>query len=494
MIIWEVKNGLLVTGYMLVYPASGCILFVCKGKAFVNLLRAAEFKVGLFVLSVALLIAYMSLKVSEGSLFSRGGYSAWFRLNNAGGLVKNSAVRVAGIPMGTIRDIKLQDGKARVEIAMNPEVEIYKSASILIKSSGILGDSHVELVPGSPTDALLPPGGQIMSIEDKGNLDNLIYRMGNLIGNLTEASQVMKEAFTGEGPDDHILSNIIQNTNEITSNLAEITSNEKAKISEITENLYNITSSLNEALNSKTSGGGFNVVWKKVLTRLDVITKDLENVARKVNEGEGTVGKLISDEDTAEKVSRAIDGLKNLVDSASKIETSIDANTTYMSGILSGTKTMIGLRVQPGLDRYYLLGVVSDPMGVVSTNTYVSSGTTTENYTQTATNYQGYKFNIEFAKVFYTFTLRAGIIENYGGIGADYEVLSNKKLIFSFDMNNLSHLNLQPRVQINLWKGIYLVSGVYDALNRSERRSPYLGMGVFLTNDDLKMLLGRFSL
>ena len=102
-----------------------------------NLLRAAEFKVGLLVLSVASLIAYMSLQVTDDPSFMGHSNDAWFMLDNAGGLVKNSSVKMAGIPMGVIKDIKLQEGRARVDISMRPDVKMYVSATVVIKSQGI---------------------------------------------------------------------------------------------------------------------------------------------------------------------------------------------------------------------------------------------------------------------------------------------------------------------------------------------------------------------
>ena len=95
-----------------------------------TLLRAAEFKVGLLVLSVASLVAYMSMQVTDDpSLFARSN-EAWFLVPDAAGLVKNSSVKTAGIPVGTIKDIRLQDGQARVELQLRPDIKLYVSAAV----------------------------------------------------------------------------------------------------------------------------------------------------------------------------------------------------------------------------------------------------------------------------------------------------------------------------------------------------------------------------
>jgi len=457
----------------------------------VNLLRAAEFKVGLLVLAVASLIAYMSLQVSEDPSLMRRSNEAWFMLENAGGLVKNSSVKMAGIPMGVIKDIKLQDGKARVDISMRPDVKLYVSATVLIKSQGILGDSHVELTPGSPTDPPLPSGGQIVTVLDKGSLDNVINQVGDIAGNLKDVTKNLREALNEDGTNKHILGRIVLNIEKLTKDISEMTSANKGKINEIVDQIHGITETLDEALNDE-SDEGFKATWKRTLVRIDSTMKNIDEITGKVNRGEGTIGKLISDEETADNVSHAIDGISDVLDSAAKLQTSFDIKSGYLSAA-AGAKTTLNVDIQPGIDRYYILGLVTDPMGVINTTNYVQTGSQTANYTQTTTYQQGYKLNAEFAKTFYDFTVRAGLIENYGGFGFDYKFLKGKAQV-SVNFSNFSQLNVVPVAQYDVWKGVYVFGGLYDALNKSGNFSTYIGAGLLLTNDDLKMALTKIPL
>ena len=456
-----------------------------------NLLRAAEFKVGLLVLAVASLIAYMSMQVSDDPSFLGRANEAWFMLDNAGGLVKNSAVKMAGIPMGVIKDVKLQDGRARVDLSMRPDVKMYVSASVMIKSQGILGDSHVELSPGSPTDPPLPHGGQIVTVLDKGSLDNVINQVGDIAGSLKDVAKVIRESLAEDGTRKHIMGRIVSNIEKLTQDIADITQKNKGQINEIIDQLHGITGTLDEALNDD-SDQGFKATWKRTLARIDSSMKNIDEITGKVNRGEGTIGKLISDEETADNVSHAIDGISDMLDSASKLETAFDMRTGYL-GAMGGAKTTVNIQVQPGIDRYYLIGLVSDPMGVVYTNNLLTTGSQSSNVTTVQTYQQGFKLNAEFGKNFYDFTVRAGVIENYGGFGFDYKLFKNK-LKLSIDFNNFSQLNVQPVVKYDVWKGIYVFGGLYDALNKAGNFSNYIGAGLFLTNDDLKMALTKIPL
>jgi phospholipid/cholesterol/gamma-HCH transport system substrate-binding protein len=83
-------------------------------------------------------------------------------------------------------------------------------------------------------------------------------------------------------------------------------------------------------------------------------------------------------------------------------------------------------------------------------------------------------------------------MENSGGLGFDYYLLRNK-LKLSMDLFQFSTLNIRTYAQYQIWRGLYVVGGVNDALNKSNKYSNYLGLGLSLTNDDLKMFASRVT-
>lgn len=455
-----------------------------------NLLQAAEFKVGVLVLAVASLIAYMSLQVSDDPSFMSRSNEVWFLASNAGGLVKNSAVRMSGIPVGVIKDIRLQDGMARVEITVRSDVPLYVSAGVEMKSQGILGDKYIELTAGSPSDPPLGRKGQILNVQEKGNLDNVITQVGDIASDLKEVARVLKEAVAENGSNKHVLGRVMLNIERLTQDVADITSNNKGKINEIVDQINNITETLDEALNDE-SDEGFKKTWKRTLARIDSTMKNVDEITAKINNGEGTIGKLISDEETAENVSSAIEGINNFVDSGNKMSTALELQSGYLS-VANGAKTDVNIKIQPGIDRYYLIGVTDDPLGSTDREKTVITGTSSSDTTQVKTYYSKMKINLQFAKNFYDFTVRGGLIENGGGLGFDYNLGSRWR--FSLEMFNFSNLNLRPTVRYQVWKGIYLVGGVNDALNKAGNLSSYIGAGLFITNDDLKLMMSKLPL
>ena len=140
-----------------------------------NFLKTPEFKVGILVVGIGALIAFMSMQVSDDPSYLGRSKKAWFLLPSAQGLVKGSAIKAAGIPVGVIKDIKLQDGQARVDVTVMSSVGLTRSAAVAMKSNGILGDKSVEVYPGMVGDPELEDGGQILNVKAGGGLDDEVF-------------------------------------------------------------------------------------------------------------------------------------------------------------------------------------------------------------------------------------------------------------------------------------------------------------------------------
>lgn len=451
-----------------------------------NWLRTAEFKVGLMVIVVGSLIAVMSMQVSDDPSYLGRSKKAWFLLPDAGGLVKNSAVRSAGIPVGIIKDIRLQDGMARIDIALRSEITLTESASIEIKAQGILGDKHVEVYPGSPTDPELGNNVQILSIKQGGSFEILMEQIASVASSLKEVSYNLKEATSEDGTNANILGRIVQNIEKLTGDLSQMTAENKGKIGEIIEDVRSVTASLHAVMNDR-SDTGVRETW----TKLSHTVQNLENITNKINEGEGALGKLVSDERTAENLDTAFESIGGMLDTYNKIQTTFDFRAEYLND-LNETKSHLGIKIQPGLDRYYYVGIVDDPLGVVTSQrvevTDNTGGGGNSDTTIRKTYENELKFTLLFAKNFWDVTLRGGMIESTGGVGVDYNFF-NDRMKFTIEAFDFNKLNLRSSLTYNLFKGIYITGGIHDALDKSSTRSSYLGAGLSLTNDDIKLLV-----
>ena len=452
-----------------------------------GLLSSPEFKVGALVLLVATIIAGMSLTVSNDPTYMGSSKEAWFYIDDASGLVKASGVRMAGIQVGVIKDIKLENGQARVEMILQGEVPVTKSARIEIRPNGILGDKHVEIVSGDPRDPPLRSGEQILVVDDRASVDRLIGEVSKITKSITAVAENIKAATEGDA--DKPLGRIVNNIEKVTADLAAWTGENKEDLSEIVANLRETTDTINELVNDN-SDEGLKRTWNRSLARIDSTLKNVDEISGKINRGEGSIGKLINDEKTVDELNSAISGINNLLDTSNKLQTSIDYHTNYLTNSRDA-KSYLSLRIQPGLDRYYEVGIVDDPGGVTerTTTTSTTNGGPETEVREKKNFADRLKFTALFAKTFWDLTLKGGIIESSGGVGADYH-LFKRKLRLSLEAFDFSDLNLRATAMYSIFNGIY-VTGGGENLTDQANSSAFVGAGIFITNDDLKLLLTK---
>ena len=95
-------------------------------------------RVGAFVL-VSAVGSYFVYKTISGEIGVGSGYLVHGYLDDASGIANHSRVTIAGIPVGTIESIKLENGKARIDIRVNGDVALFDDATMGKKAASLLG-------------------------------------------------------------------------------------------------------------------------------------------------------------------------------------------------------------------------------------------------------------------------------------------------------------------------------------------------------------------
>jgi len=285
-----------------------------------------------------------------------------------------------------------------------------------------------------------------------------------------------------------------------------------------TENMARISSKVNniaDAVNDMVAAEP--TAWetdghRSLRNTVDELNHSLEHlnaIARKIDEGQGTVGRLVNDPSTADKVEQTLDDVSAVVGPIGRLQTQIELRGEYAmplpgadrDQVPASIKNTLGVRIIPKPDKYYLIEAVSDPRGkqtrtVTSTTTPASGGTTTS-VEQTVIAYDQLKFSLMFAKRYYFLTLRFGIIENSGGVGANLHALSDRlELRFdAFDFtrrdpvdNSLIFPRLRGIAMLEVINHLHVQAGVDDPLNQP-LRTWFAGGVLRFNDDDLKALL-----
>ncbi len=105
-------------------------------------------KVGLFVVlaGAAAFGVYRFISPESGV---GTGYEVHAFIRDATGLAPRSRVTIAGISVGTLEDIKLVNGEARLDVKVHGDVVLYDNATLGKKAASLLGESVVVMTPGT---------------------------------------------------------------------------------------------------------------------------------------------------------------------------------------------------------------------------------------------------------------------------------------------------------------------------------------------------------
>ena len=130
--------------------------------------------VGLFVATGLATIAYLSIQVGGVSYAGRGGLELRATFDQIGGLKPRAPVSIAGVTVGQVRDIALDDRlRARVTLEVDKGLQLPVDSSAAIHTQGLLGDQYVALEPGGEED-MLKNGDEIEFTESALSVERLI--------------------------------------------------------------------------------------------------------------------------------------------------------------------------------------------------------------------------------------------------------------------------------------------------------------------------------
>jgi phospholipid/cholesterol/gamma-HCH transport system substrate-binding protein len=130
--------------------------------------------VGLFVALGLAAIAYLSIRVGGVGYGTPGGLLLYATFDEVGGLKPRAPVAVAGVTVGQVRTIGLDDLlRARVSLDVDADLHLPVDSSAAIRTQGLLGDQFIALEPGGEDD-LLAGGDEIQYTESAISIERLI--------------------------------------------------------------------------------------------------------------------------------------------------------------------------------------------------------------------------------------------------------------------------------------------------------------------------------
>ena len=146
----------------------------------------AELWVGIFVVFGILLLILMTVKIEKFQLGKRAGYRLHIYFNSVAGLDQNSPVRVAGVRVGEVEKVVLEEGKAKVTFRLPTRIALYKDSKAYLKSEGFLGEKYIEITPGTPGSPKLEPDGAVEQGAPPADIEQFLSNMSGIRDDIKE--------------------------------------------------------------------------------------------------------------------------------------------------------------------------------------------------------------------------------------------------------------------------------------------------------------------
>jgi phospholipid/cholesterol/gamma-HCH transport system substrate-binding protein len=205
--------------------------------------RGVLIKVSIFAVVMLLVAAGLVVVFGQFRFASSNTYNATF--NNASRLKSGNDVRIAGIPVGSVKDIKLNpDNSVNVTFTVAKRYQMYTSTKAVIRYQNLVGDRYMEIQSGPGELRKIPAGGTLQHTEPALDLDALLGGLRPVLKGLNgekinEISNAIIQLLQGQGG---ALSDLLSSTGSFGQSLAD----RYQVISEVIHNLSTVLTTVDE--------------------------------------------------------------------------------------------------------------------------------------------------------------------------------------------------------------------------------------------------------
>jgi phospholipid/cholesterol/gamma-HCH transport system substrate-binding protein len=327
--------------------------------------RSIEVKVGVLIL-VSLVILGGFILVMGGLSFEKT-YPVFVDFDNPGGLQAGAPIRLAGVKVGSVGEMKFMGGRidektgrrtlvrVRANIEQKYKDAIHTDAEFYVTTQGVLGEQFMAIEPGSPSKPVLeenavmkgidPPRLDLFLAKAYELLDTTVNGIRNnreLLGDIaTNTAGLLKGLNVLVTENKERINRIVQNFEALSGEAVVLTQNarrnyvDNPKILRTIDNVDHLTGEIRrdatpmlkdarEALanlNRVSSTIGDPKEQEKIRKMLEDIAQlasranataaDAQAIVQHIKGGKGTVGALVMDEELYDNVQEMVRDLKH---------------------------------------------------------------------------------------------------------------------------------------------------------------------------------------
>lgn len=283
-----------------------------------------EIKIGIFAV-VVLLCTWAGIRFLSGlDVFSRTK-TYYINYTDVAGIEQASPVKILGVKVGSVTNISLDPTKAEgveltIEVSKKYNLPVDSKAKLF--SDGLMGGKAIAIEYGSATE-YLASGDHITAAYDKGlmdiagaELEGLTKKIGETLTTLTatldNVNGLLAENRTS-------FQGVMSNLDSMTGSMDDVLTGKKQELVAVVDNLTSFAEALGRnseridsvmmnvtTLTNQFAAADIANSLQQTLTKLDA-------TLAKLNSGDGTVGKLMTDKALYDNLTAASANLSTLL-------------------------------------------------------------------------------------------------------------------------------------------------------------------------------------
>ena len=257
--------------------------------------RRDEVTVGILVTVAIIVLVVGALWLARGGL--RSGYPLYGRFAWGQSLKQGQPALLAGVNIGYVADVELaKDGFLDVEIRVNKQYQVPKNAIAEVIPVGIFGDAAVAFKTSGPSSIVYAPGDTVPTQKASSGLDALTARADTISASLGRITSAMELEFVRGGGLRDIRATI-SNMNRLSAQMSGVVAEQNRNLSSTMAAFRSTAKGLDSAqvaatmVQLRTSAANAD----SLMQRLSSNSTQLQAIMARIERGEGTVGKLLTD-------------------------------------------------------------------------------------------------------------------------------------------------------------------------------------------------------
>ena len=275
--------------------------------------RTNEVLVGITA-TVALILAIIgSLWLARGGL--QPGYKLFAKFTWGAGLKQGQPVLLSGVNVGYVDGVEIRpDGMLIVQLRVRKNYRIPRGTTATIEPNGFFGDQLVALHPAKPNPATFSPGDTLLSGRPTPSIGDVLARVDTIAANISVLTTSLKKELV-ETNGFAELRHTLRTADAFMTDLSKLAEEQNVELTKTQVALRRAVSALDSAAVDSTlrSIRSASASLTGLTTDIKETSGKLSATLDKVNNGPGSIGKLMNDPALYDQVKSLTTRLDSLV-------------------------------------------------------------------------------------------------------------------------------------------------------------------------------------